>query len=199
MNYKQVIIIVLIVVIIAIWGGLAFSHLGTGEKATEITFLSNNTIKNGDNVEFELKDDQGNPLSGQQVTILYGDGNKTENYSIVTDANGRGYLTLSNEDAGDHNITVKYAGNDKYKSCSARTTITIEEEASEDTASYQSSYSSDNTQSSSSSSSSSDSVHYDSNYNIYYNDEGVVVSGSNKGSSVDSVRQSGSEHAKDFE
>lgn len=198
---KKIIIAALIVFVIAIWAVLAFSHIGTGQQETQINFLSNNTIKNGENVEFELTDAQGNPISGEPLTILYEDDGKIENYSVVTDANGKGYLKLSDEDTGDHNITVKYAGNDKYGESVAKTVITIEDDASEDTSS-QVSYSTDSTtqsSSSSSSGSSSDSVHYDENYNVYYNDEGVVVSGANKGSSVDSVRSRGSEHAKDFE
>lgn len=196
---RNAIIIILIVLIIAVWGVLAFTHFGTGQQGTEITFLSNSTIKNGDNVEFELKDVQGNPISGEQLTILYDDGNKTENYSVVTDGNGKGYLTLSNEDPGNHSVIVKYDGNDKYGPCSANTVITIEDDTPEETTTSQSSYSTQSTSQSSSSSSSGDSVHYDEKYNVYYNDQGVVVSGSNKGSSVESVRSSASDHAKDFE
>lgn len=42
-------------------------------------------------MQFELKDAQGNALSGKTVNITY---NTNETYTITTDQNGKGYITI---------------------------------------------------------------------------------------------------------
>ena len=117
---KNIIIAILIVIIIAVGATFALGQLG--KTNTQINIINNETFQNGEQVQFELKDTQGNPLSGQIVNITY---NSKEKYSITTDQNGKGYLTISGENAGKYEIEAIYAGDDKYNGCTAKDTITI--------------------------------------------------------------------------
>ena len=123
---KNIIIAILVVIVIAAGAALMFGHQqhANGKVATEINFLSETNLQNGEQVQFQLKDAQGNALSGQNVNITF---NSNEKYSITTDQDGKGYLTISEEDTGTYDIKVDYAGNDKYEGCSAKATITVEE------------------------------------------------------------------------
>lgn len=123
---KNIIIAILVVIIIAIGGALMFGQqLNTnGKVATEINFLSDTNLQNGEQVQFQLKDAQGNALSGQNVNMTF---NNNEKYSITTDQDGKGYLTINEEDAGTYDLKLDYAGNDKYEGCNAKVTITVEE------------------------------------------------------------------------
>ena len=128
---KNIIIAILVVIIIAGICAFMFAH-PNGKTDTQINFLNKGTLKNGEQVQFELKDSQGNALSGQNIDITY---NAKEKYSITTDQNGKGYLTINGEPAGKYEIEAKYAGNDKYGESSAKTTITITDEAADSPAS----------------------------------------------------------------
>ena len=135
---KNVIITILIVIIIAIIGVFIFNNLNGGKLNTEISFLSETNLKNGDKIEFELKDAKGNILAGQNVTISYQEDGQNEDYYVITDGSGKAYLELSDEPAGEHKVTVKYDGNDQYNGCTAEQTITITDGTSESSASTQS-------------------------------------------------------------
>lgn len=170
---KNIIIAIIIVVIIAVVGVFVFSQpqaqTTDGKINTQLNFLSGTTLKNGDQVQFELKDTQGAAIAGQTVVISYDDGSgNIQKYTINTDQNGKGYLTISGEDAGSYTVTLDFAGNDKYNGCNAKQTITIEEGTSDaqetveenstaNTVMYNNNTSSSSSDSSSSSSSSSSS------------------------------------------
>ncbi|WP_407391958.1 Ig-like domain-containing protein [Methanobrevibacter sp.] len=180
---KKIIIALIVIVLIALGGILAFSN---GIKSdTQINFLSNSTLNNGDQIQFELKDAQGNVLANQEVTITFGANGENQNYTIVTDSEGKGGLLLENEEYGSYNITVTYAGDDKHNGCSASQTVTVGEVYSESTDSYS------DTPSQSSSDTSSDSssdLNYDSELNVYYDSDGKIVGGQNDGASYDYIK-----------
>jgi ABC-type Na+ efflux pump permease subunit len=195
---RKIIIALIVIVLIALAGLLAFS---SGIKSdTQITSLSGNNLKNGDQVQFELKDAQGNVLSNQNVEIVYGANGENQTFSIITDSEGRGGLLLNEQADGNYNISVKYAGDDKHNGCSANTTITIGEGSTE-TANNSASYSQDSTQatadssasyasssSGQSSSSQSSDLSYDSELNEYYDSNGKIVGGQNDGASYEQVK-----------
>ncbi len=118
---KNIIIAILIVIIIAI-GAVFVLGQSNGKMNTQITFKNDETFQNGEQVQFELKDSQGNVLSGKTVEITY---NSNEKYTVTTDQNGKGYLTISGESAGKYDIEATFAGDDKYNGCNAKVTITI--------------------------------------------------------------------------
>lgn len=206
---KNIIIAILIVIIIAVVGFTVFSQpqatTQDGKLNTQINFLSQTTLKNGDQVQFELKDAQGAVIAGQPVTISYDDGSgNIQKYTINTDQNGKGYLTINGEAAGNYDVTVDFAGNEKYNACTAKQTITVEEGTSDaqetvaenstaNTVMYNNDTSSSSSSTSSDSSSSSQSTpsasYYDAELNVYYDENGNVIGGQSAGSTIYELRQ----------
>lgn len=132
---KNLIIAILIIVIVGIAAFMVFSHQGTtdGKLNTQISMLSGTSLQNGDQIEFQLKDDKGNLLSGQTVELGFtDDSGNNETFKVVTDSNGKGYLDIDNEGAGTHDFTATYAGNGTYNGCSIKETITINDGGSDD-------------------------------------------------------------------
>ena len=200
---KNIIIAILIVIIIAIVGAFALTHQGNGEKIdTRINYLNENiTFKNGDQVEFELKDVNGNVIAGEQLNITYA-GDENQTYTVVTDSNGKCSLVIENQPAGDYVVVVKYGGSDKYNEYELQKTITVVEGTSDSstsastssdsassTSTASSAPSSNQTSASSSGSSSNSNLHYDSEYNFYYDDNGIVRGGQSDGMSAKELRE----------
>lgn len=193
---KNIIIVILIVVIIAL--GAAFMlNQSNGKTDTNIKIINNQTFKNGDMVQFELKDAQGNALSSQSVNITF-DNNKN---TVTTDQNGKGYLSIIGESAGKYDVEVKYGGNDKYNGCSAKVTITIEDGGNGAVASTQGT-NVNSTVSSNSNGSSSSNLVYDSVYMVYYDkNTGIIPSGEWGGKSIAEYRafiDNAYEHPEDY-
>ena len=126
---KNIIIGSLLVVLLTMGGAFALNH--NGKVNTEVNFLSNSNLNNGDTIEILLKDVNGNPVSEQNIAILYESNGNTEDYHIITDSEGKAYLTLTDEPSGEHKVTVKYDGDDKYNPCTSEETIIINEGASQ--------------------------------------------------------------------
>ncbi len=181
---KNIIIALIVIVLIILGGLLVFSH-NSIKYDTQIKFLGNNSLKNGDSVSFELVDAQGNALAGQDISITFESPQGTEKYTIKTDDQGKGKLVIQNETPGNYNITVSFNGDDKYNGCSADERITIIEDYQQSgdyTSSYQtsSSYSSD--------SSSSSGLSYDSELNVNYDSDGRIVGGQNDGMDYEYIK-----------
>lgn len=192
------IIIALIIVVLAILVGLvAFSQ--NIKMDTQINFLSNSSLKNGDAVEFELVDAQGNKLSNQELTIKFEGNNGTDDLAVVTNSEGKASLVLNDESSGNYTVTVSYAGDNNHNNCTAKQAITIGEGTSDAAGNVDDSASStatsgssqDQTQSYSSSyssQSSSDGLNYDSELNLYYDSNGVIHGGQNDGANYEDVK-----------
>ena len=116
---KNIIIILIAVIIIAV--AAAFMVGNIGKTKTSIVIINNETFQNGENLQFVLKDAQGNAIAGQPVEITF-NGNK---HNVTTDNNGKGYLVISGEKSGKVDVEVKYGGNNKYAGSTAKETITI--------------------------------------------------------------------------
>ncbi len=126
---RKIIIALIIIVLIALVGLLSFS---TGIKTdSQINFLSGSNLKNGNQIEFELVDAQGNALSNQEIKITFSGVNETQNFTITTDNQGRGSLILKDENSGNYTVSVSYGGDDKHNGCSANQKITIKGGTSE--------------------------------------------------------------------
>lgn len=195
---KNIIIAILAIVIIAAAAFMFFGHPADGKVNTQINFVSGTSLQNGDQVEFELKDAQGNALAGQNVTITYDDGSgNVQNYKVITDSNGKAYLTLNGEAAGNYDITVTFDGDNKYNGCSAKQTITVKEGTSDaqETTGQNSTANTvmynNNTQNSNSVPSASSSVsqaYYDAELNVYYDANGRIIGGQDAGGSIYDLR-----------
>ncbi|MBE6497102.1 MAG: hypothetical protein E7Z81_02290 [Methanobrevibacter sp.] len=183
------ILIVLIIIVLVILGGLVVFSQNTAKSDTQITFSGNTSLDNGDSINFTLKDAQGNPLANQNVSILFEGNGNVEKYSIITDSQGKGSLVLNNEGSGNYTISVSFAGDDKYNSCSATQKITVgEQNTANNDYSSSDSASQSTSDSSYSSSSSSSNVNYDSELNVNYDSNGRVVGGQSDGASYEELK-----------
>ena len=198
MNTRNLIIIAICVILLLIVGFLAFTltqdHSQNGKINTEINFLRGETLKSGESVEFQLKDADGNPIIGENITILFEEDGENQTYTIVTDNVGKGSLALNNEMPGTYNVYVSYNGTTRFNGCNASQTITIEEgvyQPSSDSNSTEPiiSNSSAGTSLYNGNSTASQNIHYDSQYNFYYDDNGIIRGGQNDGMSADYIRE----------
>ena len=97
---KNIIIAILIVIVVIAVGVAAYNMNANGQNGkenTSIQFLSQDNLKNGDQIQFVLKDANGNALANQHVNITYVENGQTQTYSIITDQSGKGFLVLKNE------------------------------------------------------------------------------------------------------
>lgn len=185
MNRK--IIVALIIIVLIILGGLIVFSQNNIKMDTQINFLSNTSLENGDSVEFELIDAQGNPIENQNITIAFQTSEGIENYSIITDSQGRGSLVLNDQGSGSYNITLNYGGDDRHNGCSAKQSITIGYEEESDTSGDYTDYSYSTTSYDSSNDySSSSDVSYDTSSETTY-DSSQSDSEYQAGQSSDSV------------
>lgn len=137
--------------------------------------------------------------------IAYDDGSgNVQNYNIVTDQNGKGYLTINGEDAGTYQITINYNGTDKYNGCNSKFSITVEEttdnvEQPEETESNSTANTvmyNEETSNSGQEYTSSQS-YYDADLNVYYDSNGMVIGGQSAGSSIYDLRNNAPEIDED--
>ena len=183
------IILVLCIFIVAFAVGSVIA--AEAKQNSEIKMLSEKTLKNGDNIELQLVDAQGNPIVSQELNISFEANGKFENYSVVTDKDGKGYLVLYNEALGDHKVIVNYTGNEKYNPYKLEETIKIVEgtstsektdsKSTDSTALYDNS-----TKNATSNGTASDvgdpaELYYCEEYNFYYDSDGVIHGGQSDG------------------
>ena len=194
MDSKNIIIAVLIILVVVVVGVFAFSQPAPttqdGKLNTQINFLSQDNLKNGDQIQIELKDLQGKVLAGQQVKITYEANGKIENYSVITDSQGKAYLTIAGEDTGQHKVKVVYDGNEQYNGCTAEKTITIEE--GQGTAANTNANATANTvkyNNQTGKSAQATQTYYDSELNVYYDSNGKVIGGQVAGANIYDLRE----------
>lgn len=183
---KKIILVLLSIFIVAVVAGSAIA--AEAKVNTEIKMLSEKTLKNGDDIEFQLKDAQGKEIASQKVNISFEANGKYENYSVITDEHGKGYLVLFNEALGDHKVIINYTGNEKYNPCKLEETIKIVEGTSKNDKTNANSTAStikyDNTTKTNTTNATNKTdeiLYYDAQYNFYYNQYGVVVGGQSDG------------------
>ena len=187
---KKITLLILSIFIVAVAVGAAVA--AEAKTNTEIKMLSEKTLKNGDDIEFQLKDAQGKAIASQKVNISFEANGKYENYSVMTDKDGKFYLVLKNEELGDHKVIVNYHGNDKYNPSKLEETIKIVEGESNtqktDANSTASTIRYDNTTTNNSTNGGSDEIlYYDAQYNFYYNQWGIIVGGQNDGADAEEI------------
>lgn len=187
---RKIVLILLSIFIVAVAAG---SVLAADAKVnTEIKMLSEKTLKNGDNIELQLKDAQGNVISGQKINISFEANGKFENYSVMTDKEGKGFLVLNNEALGDHKVIVNYTGNDKYNPSKLEETITIEDGSATaektDANSTASTIKYDNS-TVNKTNGTEEILYYDAVNNFYYNQWGVIVGGQSDGMDAATVAE----------
>lgn len=180
---KKIVLILLSIFIVAVAAGSVIA--AEAKTNTEIKMLSEKTLKNGDDIEIQLKDAQGKPIASQKINISFEANGKYENYSIMTDKDGNAYLVLFNEELGDHKVIINYYGNSKYNPSQLNETIKIVEGKSTNEKTNANSTAStvqyENTTNKTTNSTDNDTLYYNAEYNFYYNSDGVIVGGQSDG------------------
>ncbi len=168
---KNMIIAILAIIIIVICGAFVLGQLNF-KTNTQITIINNETFQNGEQVHFELKDAKGNAISGKSVEINI----NNQKYSVSTDQNGKGYLTLVGLSSGKYDMEVKFAGDDKYNGCNAKATITFDADSDADhPASQTNSVSTTSTGKANNGTDSPAGLTYIANLGVYVNSQGIIV------------------------
>lgn len=131
MDKNKIILIALIVVIIAFLVGIFAAMPNMNKQNTNITFMSDDTLNEGDSIKIKLTDSNGNLLVNQTVSVtIIGSNNASSSYSIVTNETGFGDLKLD-KIAGEYNVIVEYGGSNNYAGCSNAQKLTIKEKVAE--------------------------------------------------------------------
>lgn len=188
---KKITLVILSIFIVAVAVGAAVA--AEAKTNTEIKMLSEKTLKNGDDIEFQLKDAQGKAIASQKVNISFEANGKYENYSVMTDKDGKFYLVLTNEELGDHKVVVNYYGDNKYNPSKLEETIKIVEGSSNTEKTNVNSTAStikyEDTNASKIHNNTDEPLYYDAEYNFYYDQWGVIVGGQNDGADAADIVQ----------
>ena len=86
---------------------------------TSITVVETSIAK-GNSIVVYLKDKDGNPISGENLTFVLLD----NVYRNITDGEGKASLQL-NADIGNYAMNISFAGNDDYNPCKVSTKISV--------------------------------------------------------------------------
>ena len=164
-NKNIIIILIAIIIIFAAAIGFILLNPLNAKEPCEITITSDEEQYEGGQLSINLTDVNKTPISKEivNITITNNNGSVVVDDVVKTSSNGSAVLDL-NLEKGEYNVVVSYGGNDNYTGNNTTQKLTILEEVAQV-----------EPVSSSSSSSDSNSINYDSKYNIYYNDEGVIV------------------------
>jgi hypothetical protein len=181
---KNILIAILVVIIVGIAAFMVFSSTTPAQKVdTEFNLLTDNSLSDGDQFQFQLRELNGSAIAGEKVQIgLTDSAGNVEVYDVVTDSNGKGAIVIENEDSGTHDLTLSYAGNDKFKECGIKLNITVDDGSSDSDDDSTQDVSDDNSVSSNDPSSSNSTtpdnpehVNYDPEHHTYYLDDGTIV------------------------
>lgn len=103
-------IVIIAVAIVLILGGI-FVYISANTHDTKISFISNSTIKNGDNITVQLKDVYKKEISGQMIDLkILDDSGWAHKYNVTTDESGQGSIQVLGFDNGNYTIHANYNG-----------------------------------------------------------------------------------------
>ena len=171
---KNIIIAILIVIIIAVGAAFVLGQ-SNGKTNTQINIINNETFQEGEHVDIELKDAQGNALASKNMEINF----NNQKYSVTTDQNGKCYLNINGVSSGKYDLEAKFAGDDTYNGCDAKASITVDTGSTADNIAEPTD-SSASTASDNSSGGNDTNKHpglkYYAQYGAYVDENGIVVS-----------------------
>ncbi len=185
---KNIIIAILIIIIVALVAVFGMGLNNGGKTGTEINFVNGDHIKNGESVTIELKDANGNILSNENVNFTFTENNTPQNYSVITDSQGKAYLQIADEKSGEYDISASFAGNDKLQPCEAHQKVKIESGEANETSTESNATASTTAYNKEHSGSSATQTYYDAELNVYYDGNGRIVSGQSEGDNIYNLR-----------
>ena len=90
------------------------------EKINATITIVNTTVAQGSYFDIFLKDMDGNPISGVNVTFQF----YKNNYIKTTDSDGKASL-LFNANVGNYTMNISFTGNDTYNPCNVTTKVNV--------------------------------------------------------------------------
>ena len=90
------------------------------DKINATITVINSTVTKGNRIVVCLKDKDGNPIVGENVTFTL----LNRNYIGATDGEGKASLQI-NADIGNYTMNISYAGNDDYNPCKISNRINV--------------------------------------------------------------------------
>ena len=126
MNFKNIILVIAIIVVV--FGAVSFlmAHQAHPKIDSKVIMTSADNITEGDNITVKLTDVNNTPLSNQKLNItIVGSSRGSLQKVLTTDSQGQASLKVDNSTIGNCVIKVKYGGNDKYNGCNFTDTLII--------------------------------------------------------------------------
>ena len=105
---KIALIAIIAIIIVAI---LAVGYISMNTANTRVSITCNDTIKNGDYIYVQLKDDYRNVIPDQVIDLkILDDSGWAYKYNVTTDEMGRGYIQVLGLDNGNYTVHANYNG-----------------------------------------------------------------------------------------
>lgn len=131
-NKNIIMILVAIIVVLAVVAGAMFMQHNNAKDATQIKFLSENKLNEGDSLSVQLTDLNKTAISKQTVKITVSNkkGKVVVDKTLETNSKGKGKLDLDLK-KGKYDVNVTYDGNENYTGCNSSQKLTIKQPTSE--------------------------------------------------------------------
>lgn len=129
MENKNIIIILIAIIIIAVVAGVMFLQSTNAKEPTKLRVTSENTLTEGDALLVQLTDLNKTPISKEilNITITDSKGKVVVDDVVKTNSKGLAKIDLHLK-KGKYNVTVSYGGNENYTSNTTTQKLTIKEE-----------------------------------------------------------------------
>ena len=109
MDIKKVVLIAIIAIIVV--SILAVGYISMNIANTRVAITCNETIKNGDYITVQLKDDYRNVIPDQVIDLkILDDSGWAYKYNITTDELGRGYIQVLGLENGNYTVHANFNG-----------------------------------------------------------------------------------------
>lgn len=109
MDVKKLLIV--LVVILVVVGIGAYAYISINHVDTKIEITANNPSQNGDNITVQLKDSYRNVYPDQKIDVkILDESGWAYKYTVTTDNEGCGYVTLNTFDNGEYTVHATFKG-----------------------------------------------------------------------------------------
>jgi uncharacterized membrane protein len=109
MNKTNAVIVAIIIILVI--GVGSFMFIAANSHNTKVDVISNSTLKNGDFVQIQLKDEYRNVYPNEKVSVkILDDSGWGNTYQLTTDENGEAAFALDAYENGNYTIHCNYDG-----------------------------------------------------------------------------------------
>ncbi|WP_295726173.1 hypothetical protein [uncultured Methanobrevibacter sp.] len=126
MNFKNIVLVILIILIFAGTFMFLMAHQAHPKDASKIMMTSSDNLTEGDNITVKLTDANNTPLANQVLNFsIVSESKGSVQKSFTTDSNGAITFITNNSTTGNCAIMVKYGGNEKFNGCNFTENVNI--------------------------------------------------------------------------